>query len=277
MLVTGGSGALGSHLLRALVGRGDEVVTTVHRTPVDIPSVRSVPVDLSDAAALPELVESVRPELLINAAYAYADWDTTAVAPVLLAGSAARVGAHVVHVSSDAVFSGHRPAYVETDRPDPLIPYGAAKAAAEVGVRAVAPQATIVRTTLIMGHSRAPMETLARALATGEREGVLFTDDIRCPVHVDDLAAAILELADARRAGMFHVGGPDALSRYEIGVLVCERDGLPADRLRTGLRADLPVPGALDLRLDCSATQSLLGTRLRGAREFLGPRASGTA
>ena len=46
-------------------------------------------------------------------------------------------------------------------------------------------------------------------------------------------------------------------------------DGLPADRLVPGLRADLPVPGALDLRLDCTATQALLRTRLRGAREFL--------
>ncbi|REF30755.1 SDR family oxidoreductase [Calidifontibacter indicus] len=269
VLVTGGSGALGSHLSAALLRRGDDVVATGHRVPVLVAGVQTVPLDLADAAAVTSLVREVRPDLVVNTAYAYADWTVTAVAPGVLAAAATDAGAQVVHISSDAVFSGHKPAYVETDLPDPLIPYGAAKAAAEVGVRLAAPDSTVVRTTLIMGHRAAPMETLSRALATGERDGVLFTDDVRCPVHVDDLVAALLELADARRPGMFHVGGPDALSRMAIGELVCVRDGLPADRLVPGLRADLPVPGALDLRLDCTATQALLRTRLRGAREFL--------
>lgn len=269
VLVTGGSGALGSHLCALFVARGDEVVATGHRAPVAVAGVRAVPLDLTDLAAVARTVREVRPGLVVNTAYAYSDWTATAVAPGVLAAVATDVGAHVVHVSSDAVFSGHKPAYVETDLPDPLVPYGAAKATAEVAVRLVAPTATIVRTTLIMGHRDAPMETLSRALATGDREGMLFTDDVRCPVHVDDLAAAIAELGDARHTGMFHVGGPDALSRMAIGELVCARDGLPADRLVPGLRADLPVPGALDLRLDSSATQAVLHTRLRGAREFL--------
>lgn len=268
-LVTGAAGSLGSRLTSLLVERGDEVVATTHHTPVQTPRVRQVQVDLSTGDGLARLVQDARPDVLINTAYAYADWSATAVAPVLLAQAAQQFGAHVVQLSTDAVFSGRAAAYVESDPPDPLIPYGAAKAAAEVGVRAVAPEATIIRTTLIMGHRAAPMETLPRALVTGERDGVLFTDDVRCPVHVDDLAAATLELADARRAGMFHVGGPDALSRYEIGVRVCERAGLSPARLRTGLRADLALPGALDLRLDSTRTQRLLSVRLRGAREFL--------
>lgn len=267
VLVTGASGALGRHVVRALAVRGDDVVATVHRTPV--PDAESVARDLGDPVALARVVEEVRPDLVINTAYSYGDWTVTAVAPGVLARAAEAIGAHVVHISSDAVFSGHKPGYVETDLPDPLIPYGAAKAAAEVGVHLAAPSATIVRTTLIMGHVDAPMETLSRALASGEKDGVLFVDDVRCPVHVDDLTSAVLELADARRAGMFHVGGPDALSRMEIGQMVCARDGLPPGALKPGLRADLPIPGALDLRLDCTATQALLTTRLRGAREFL--------
>lgn len=267
VLVTGASGALGSHLVRRLAGRGDEVIGTAHRNLVA--GVQVEPLDLTDLDAIARLVDRVRPQVVVNTAYAYADWTVTAVAPGVLAQAAQQHGAHLVHISSDAVFSGHKSGYVETDLPDPLIPYGAAKAAAEVAVRLAAPSATIVRTTLIMGHPDAPMETLARELATGARTGVLFTDDIRCPVHVDDLVDAVLELADARRTGMFHVGGPDAVSRMEIGQLVCARDGLPAEVLVPGLRADLPLPGSLDLRLDSSATQALLGVRLRGAREFL--------
>ncbi|MEV4307572.1 sugar nucleotide-binding protein [Nonomuraea sp. NPDC049624] len=109
------------------------------------------------------------------------------------------------------------------------------------------------------------------ALAAGTTQGVLFTDDVRCPVHVADLAAALLELAAAGPPGVRHVAGADAVSRYELGLLVARRDGLDPDLLPAGRRADSGVPGPLDVRLDCAATQRLLRTRLRGARRFLDP------
>jgi dTDP-4-dehydrorhamnose reductase len=111
------------------------------------------------------------------------------------------------------------------------------------------------------------------ALATGTRDGVLCTDDIRCPVHVEDLAAALWELVLSDAAGVFHVAGPDALSRYDLGVLIAGHEGLDAARLPTGRRADTMLPGPLDVRLDCRITQQRLRTRIRGAHEFLGPGA----
>src|SRR4029078_9338736 len=113
---------------------------------------------------------------------------------------------------------------------------------------------------------------MVQALVAGTRRGVLFTDDIRCPVHVEDLASALRELAMSDQAVMFHLAGADALSRHELGVLIAGRDGLDATRLPAGLRADTPMPGAMDVRLDSSATQRRLRTRLRGAREFLHAR-----
>jgi dTDP-4-dehydrorhamnose reductase len=82
---------------------------------------------------------SPRPDLIINAAYRQSDWETTAdgAAHVALAVVAAAAG--LVHVSSDAVFSGASPAYDETRQPDPVTPYGAAKAAAETAVKGIAP------------------------------------------------------------------------------------------------------------------------------------------
>ncbi|MGW0940705.1 dTDP-4-dehydrorhamnose reductase, partial [Streptomyces sp. NPDC002666] len=93
----------------------------------------------------------------------------------------------------------------------------------------------------------------------------------RCPDHVSDLAAALLELASSGARGMHHLAGADALSRHALGVLIAERDGLDASRLPTGLRADSAVPGALDVRLDSRLTQRHLRTALRGARQFLKP------
>lgn len=107
----------------------------------------------------------------------------------MAAVAAASAGARLMHVSSDAVFSGAAIHYDETANPDPTTPYGAAKAAAETAVRAIIPTAVIARTSLIIGDQDSPHERQVHACASGA-EGVPFTDDMRCPVHVADLAAA---------------------------------------------------------------------------------------
>jgi dTDP-4-dehydrorhamnose reductase len=108
-------------------------------------------------------------------------------------------------------------------------------------------------------------------MAAGTVPGFLYTDEVRCPVHADDLAAALLELAAGPHAGVCHVAGPDAVSRHELGLLIAARDGLDPAALRAGPRPATGPPRPLDVRLDSSATQARLAVRLRGAREFLAP------
>lgn len=138
------------------------------------------------------------------------------------------------------MFSGARVHYEESRLPDPIAPYGAAKAAAETRVLAVHPEAAVARTSLIIGDGRSVHERLVHEQAAGTSDGTLFTDEIRCPVHLADLAAALLELAPGNCSGIHHVAGPDVVSRHELGVLTARRDGLDASRLPTGLRADSP-------------------------------------
>jgi dTDP-4-dehydrorhamnose reductase len=174
-------------------------------------------------------------------------------------------------MSSDVVFSGAEPRYDEAAPPDPITPYGAAKAAAETAVKAIAPDAVIVRTSLIIGDGDSKHERLVHALAAGAEDGVLYTDEVRCPVHVGDLAAALLELAVAPAAGTCHLAGPDAVSRHELGLLIAARDGLDPSALLAAPRPAGQFSSPLDLRLDGTATQARLTTRLRGAGEFLAP------
>lgn len=147
-------------------------------------------------------------------------------------------------------------------------PVRIAKAAAETRVLGVHPGAVVARTSLIIGDGRSAHEIAVHELSAGTRDGVLFTDDIRCPVHVADLAAALVELALSEASGIHHLAGPDALSRHELGTLIARRDGIDASRLPAGLRAHSTLPGALDVRLDSRATQRKLSTTLRGARQF---------
>lgn len=271
LLVVGGSGLLGREITRQAQLAGHSVVATHHRGAAAANGARWHRVDIRDREAVIGLVSTIAPQVIISAAYRQSDWATTADGAVHVALAAAATGARLVHVSSDAVFSGAAPSYDETRVPDPITPYGAAKAAAETAIKAVTPTAVIARTSLIIGRGDSPRERLVHALASGTASGALFTDDVRCPVHVGDLAAALLELARSPYAGVHHVAGADAISRHELAVLVAQRDGLDPGALPTGTRAASGIAGPLDVRLDCTRTQSRLATRLRGAHEFLAP------
>ncbi|CAM5236557.1 dTDP-4-dehydrorhamnose reductase [Streptomyces spiroverticillatus] len=273
LLIIGGSGYLGSGLIRRAAADGHDVVATYATKPSDAEPTAWRCLDLRDVVSVENLLDEVNPHAVINASSGLADWAITAEGPIPLALATARRTIRLVHVSSDAVFSGDRVHYDESCSPDPITPYGAAKAAAETGVLAVHPAAAVARTSLIIGDAQSEHERLVHQLIDGTADGALFTDDIRCPVHRNDLAAALLEVAFSSAAGILHIAGPDALSRHELGVLIAHRDGLDASHLATGLRAESSLPGALDVRLDSRAAQQQLRTRLRGAREFLSPAA----
>ncbi|OSY43809.1 NAD-dependent epimerase/dehydratase family protein [Streptomyces platensis] len=269
VLIIGGSGFLGTALVRRATAAGWGTAATYCSRPGSLSAAAWHRLDLRAPGHLDEVLAAADPDVVINATSGGSDWAVTADGSIRVAMAAARRGCRLVHVSSDAVFSGSPTHYDETSLPDPVTPYGAAKAAAETAARLLAPAAAVVRTSLIIGHGGSEHERLVHALAVGTHDGVLFTDDIRCPVHVDDLASALWELAVSDGAGVFHLAGADAVSRHELGVLIARRDGLDAGRLAAGRRADARMPGALDVRLDSSATQARVRTRLRGAREFL--------
>lgn len=269
ILIVGGSGFLGRELAQQARASRHAVTATFVTRASDIHGICWLPMDLRRSEEITPVLRETQPDVVINAAYRQADWATTADGAIRLAMAATQYGARLVQVSSDAIFSGADVHYEESATPDPVTPYGAAKAAAETAIRLLAPAAVIARTSLIIGDGGSVHETFIHDLATGRRKGVLFTDVIRCPVHVADLAGAILELAASDHTGVCHLAGSDAVSRHELGVLIADRDALDASRLAAGRRADTGSPGALDVRLDSTRTQRTLRTTLRGARDFL--------
>lgn len=243
--VTGATGFLGRELL-ALATR-----------------VSSERVEIRDAAAVTQLFARVRPDAVIHTAYRQ---DGPGAREIVVDGSenvarAARlVGARLVHVSSDVVFGGRagRP-YREDDPPSPCSAYGAAKAEAEVRVADVHADAAIVRTSLLLGGPGHPPSK--HELAARDPSATWFEDELRSPILVGDLARALLELTTLGRTGVLHVAGADGLSRAELAELVC---GRPVRR------AAAPSGRPLDCRLDSSAAQAILRTKLRGVRSVLG-------
>ncbi|MFV2013623.1 MULTISPECIES: SDR family oxidoreductase [unclassified Micromonospora] len=268
-LVIGGSGFLGQAVVRRARQLGASVAATFHLQPCSIGGVDWQRLDIRDHGNVAALIRRIRPGHVVNTAFKKNDWAATAGGAMHVALAAAADGVRMVHVSSDAVFSGRAHRYDETCMPDPVTPYGAAKAAAETAISGIHPAAVIARASLIVGDGDSPREAQVRALATRTTTGVLFTDEVRCPVHVVDLASALVELACSQYSGIHHLAGADAVNRHELGVLIARRDNLDEASLPSGLRADTDLSGALDVRLDCTMTQSRLTTRLRGVHEFL--------
>lgn len=229
VLVTGAAGFVG----RALLDRAPSQVTVIgtwRTTPLP-DGVPAVPVDLRDRDATAEAITAAAPDVVVHTAYDRdGDLGTGIVATTEhVAGACADVGAALVYLSSDVVFDGEAGPYAEYDPPRPVSAYGRAKAAAEVEATLAVPDAAVVRTSLVLAAPDLDPRTafVADALAAGEPVD-LYTDEIRMPVHRDDLADGLwrlVALGGDAAAGPWHLVGPDVLSRLDLGRLVARSHG----------------------------------------------------
>jgi dTDP-4-dehydrorhamnose reductase len=272
LLVTGASGFLGAQLCVQAPAAGWTVAGTHrHRPPA---GVRSLALDIRDAAAVAVLVERERPDAVIHTAYVQDGdeaWATNVGGAAHVAAAARAAGARLVHLSSDVVFAGDRPGALAEDAPaEPVNAYGASKAEAELVVARAHPGALVVRTSLIYGglaHPPSKHEALAVAAARGEVTWTFFEDELRNPVQVGDLASALLELAATDVAGPLHVAGAQTVDRHSFACLCARAAGEPVHRL---IAAPAPPGRPRNAALDVSRAQALVRTRLRGVREVLG-------
>ncbi len=223
LFVTGGSGFLGRHIVDGPASEGWEVIAPTSRS-----------LDLRDAVSVHEMIAGRQPAAIIHTAYRKDDRTSIVDASRHVASAAARCGARLVHVSTDALFAGRLAPYTEADEPTAVHDYGRDKADAEREVAAACPSAVIVRTSLLYGvHELSGHERAVRDAVSGTSSMTFFTDEVRSALLVDDLAVALVALADrSEPSGVLNLTGPDPLSRAELATMTARRHGWDASRLR---------------------------------------------
>ncbi|WP_309743584.1 MULTISPECIES: NAD(P)-dependent oxidoreductase [unclassified Chamaesiphon] len=281
LLITGASGFLGWNLCQ--VARAEwEVHGISHRHPLSIPDVRLERVDLTNAELVAAAIDRIAPDAIIHAAAASSpnlcqeqpipSAQINITATQILAQICAGAEIPLVFTSTDLVFDGTQPPYLETDPVSPLNIYGEQKVAAERAILAAYPQATICRMPLMFGMAPPAATSFIQPWLTSmraDRSLQLFVDEFRTPVSATTAAQGLL-LALQHGSEIIHLGGSERISRYDFGCLLAEVFQLDSALLSPIDRRDLPMtaPRAADVSLDNHKAISL-GYKLPSLRSEL--------
>ena len=284
VLITGGTGLLGKALLEA-VPEAMEATATWHRRPPQEWAHRFLPLEVTDPAAVRQLLSETRPNAVIHAASIGAVdeaerdpervWQINVLGTQHIAEAARRAGAFLVYISSNAVFDGTSPPYREDAPLRPANRYGALKAEAEERIRASAAAHLIVRPILLYGwpFPGGRENVVARWLTDLEQGRTVRAaqDLFSMPLLVTQCAQVIWEALARGLEGFLHVAGADRISLFEFAREVARAFDCPQGLVVPVPGNELPVLAARppDTSFVTDRVQRDLGIRPIGVREGL--------
>ncbi len=255
ILICGSNGLLGQRLALMLSSQTDYEVLNTSRNRAfafDHRLFDYTQLDITKKSDVKSLVSSFHPTAIINAAAA-ADvdwcelnreeaWKVNVVGVENLIEAARKVGARLIHISTDYVFDGTHGPYSENDKPNPISYYGKAKLASENAVRISAIPYTIFRTILLYGNGIGIRDSFPIWVVKSLRAEKIVRcseDQISNPTHVNDLAFAVVKAFELNRDGIYHVCGSERLSRYQFAVRTAEVFGLDSGAIQRVKSVDL--------------------------------------
>jgi len=280
ILVTGGSGLLGSKILKAAED-GYEVIST-HHTRSLFPD--SIKLDITEKSEVFHVVQRFKPSTVIHtAAETNVDrcetdralaWKVNAVGTRNVAEACGKVGAKLVFVSTDYVFDGERGLYVEEDKPNPVNYYGLSKLKGEEALIEHCRDYVIARASVLYGWH--PWKTnfatwVIASLRRGNKIEVV-DDHYNSPTFADNLTEVLLEMVEKDLSGTYHTAGDERISRYEFALKAAQTFGLDASLIEPTKMSELRAWVAKrpkDSSLCIDKARKGLKTRLMNVEEGL--------
>src|SRR6266540_505622 len=245
ILVTGANGQLGFELARVLAPCGTIVATD------------RASLDLADVDSIAATVRAAKPALIVNAA-AYTAVDRAQTerdlahaingrAPDVLAEEARRIGATLIHYSTDYVFDGRaRTPYAEDAPTAPLNVYGESKLAGERAIATSGAHALVFRTSWVYGLRGKNFLLTIRKLAAERDELAIVADQTGVPNWCRALARATRRVVDlglpklTEREGLYHMSSTGSATWFEFARAVVGDSERP--RLKPITTGDFPTP-----------------------------------
>ena len=284
ILLLGKYGQLGWELQRTLAPLGDILA-------LDFPQI-----DLEQVDSLRELIHNIRPQVIFNAtAYTAVDRAESEMeiaqainshAPRVMAEEAKKIGAAIIHYSTDYVFDGKKGGdYLEQDPPNPLNMYGESKLEGERAIQDVGESYLILRTSWVYSVRRESFVTRVLEWSRKQTDLRIVSDQVSNPTWCRMLAevtAQLLAMAgrdvagwlDERR-GIYHLSGSGRASRFEWAQAILEMDTRREEQIvqevQPALTSEFPTPAIRPLHsaLNCDHFTDTFGLTLPNWREAL--------
>ena len=273
-IITGAAGLIGQYLVKTAPRRAPDW---------DVQGLTRADLDLTDRANVERTWQSIKPNAVIHCAAlsrtkdCEQDPEQARCINVEATAHLAQLSQDIpfIFLSSGEVFDGRTGWYGETDEPNPINVYGQTKLEAEQAVLQNSGH-TVVRIVLTAGTSetgdRSFVEDMCRTAKAG-KDVTLYADEFRCPLPAGVIARVVWELVDRRQSGLYHLGGSERLSRWDIGETLLPWCPELKGYLKKGsARNHVGSPRPADLSLRYDKIQSLLSFRIPGFREWLAGR-----
>lgn len=297
VFITGVHGFLGQHTLRILLdeSRCDLILSARQEKLLyddlgDEPRILAYEqLDLSDRQKVRDTLIRYKPDVILNCAgFVNVDlaekerevaWKANVRSVEYLIEAARRLDARIVHISSDYVFDGTRSPYTENGFPSPLNYYGRTKLASENALKTSGLAHLVVRTSSLYGAEVVRVNGKQNfVLNTIERikknEAInAYTNLSSNPTLVDDAALAIVRAIELQKTGLYHVAGPELMSRYELALHTVDTFHLDATFVRAVEFNPSKEEGIADrprsISLVSLKAQTELGVKFSGVSEGL--------
>lgn len=252
-MVTGATGLLGRALMNTLKNSHQVIGTGFSRAKPPL-----ISLDLCDKQQIEQLLNQEKPDVVVHAAAERRpdkcefDQQQTLALNVdvsrQLASLCTSLGIRLFFISTDYVFDGTSPPYLESAATAPLNFYGQSKAAAEQAILSVSSNHTIIRVPVLYGEVEYLAESAVTVIAKQLIENKATKHDhwaIRFPTHVEDIALTIKDLIAqpaAKSSGIFHISGNQSMTKFDMACLIAEHLGINTETFEAQLEPDQSAP-----------------------------------